>query len=144
MTFINEYVSDEDIRKYRLDDLWDRTHPRQPWRGTHRHSWTIDRNRNTYLMLIRSGREMKSANRFEFLLWWDGNEIYLDLEREGNANFRTGEGSGKWHLRNPHQLASIDAAKSNEIAAALKAALLQYGFSGVEHQLKNYVVHTAF
>jgi hypothetical protein len=56
MPFVNEYVSDDDIEKYRLDELWLRYHPEyKSVPSIYRHNWTIDRERNTYFMVVGGG-----------------------------------------------------------------------------------------
>ena len=54
MTYINEFISDEDRQKYKIDDL------EKYYKGllgsvSTRGGWTIDREKNSYLIHIKSG-----------------------------------------------------------------------------------------
>lgn len=143
MTFINEYVSKENIEKYQLEALWKRTHLGQTPIGDS-YSWTFNNERNIFLMLIRSGNEMETANDHTFLLWWDGSEISLQLKREGNANYRTNEGHATWHLKRLNIPPDFQAATVEEVTDVVKQALTHYGFMGAHRTLKNYAVNFSF
>ena len=51
MAFVNEYISDEDVEKYTIRQLREELHAnyatREHW------EWTIDRERDAYLVRIR-------------------------------------------------------------------------------------------
>ena len=58
MAFVNEYISDEDVEKYGIRQLRDELHAnyatREHW------EWTIDRERDAYLMRLRNlGRDLE-------------------------------------------------------------------------------------
>lgn len=143
MPFENEYVSAEDIEKYKLDDLWKRTHLGQA-KLAGRHSWTIDKEKSVFLMFIRSGHEIDTANIFTALLWWNGQEIYLELERVGNANIKQQEGHGTWHLRSIEIPSNFKAATIEEIKEVVKEALTKYGLMGVYLSVQKYFVNFSF
>jgi hypothetical protein len=68
MSFVNERISPEDVKTYRLEEI------DQHYRGTASRVWCIDRDRDTYLRMVQaSGREQ--TNGFVWTLWWKGQLI---------------------------------------------------------------------
>ena len=59
MAFVNEYISKEDIEKYHLDELEKKYHIPIC-------SWTIDRERNNFLIHEGTGRKKESQMNFFF------------------------------------------------------------------------------
>ena len=66
MTFVNEYISQEDIEKYHLDELEKKHHIPV-------YSWTIDRERDNFLIYEGSGR--KEASQMNFFFFYHKGEI---------------------------------------------------------------------
>jgi len=75
MSFINEYISDEDRERYKLDEV-DR---RFVVGGTSSNEWTIDKEREIYLRHVASGRE-EFSRESTWTFFWKGFFIVIDLE----------------------------------------------------------------
>lgn len=123
MAFVNEYISDDDIKKYNIEEI-----DRQFLKTTFRPDWTVDRERETYLRLVASGRE-EFANEKDFTFLWQGSLLVVRLKENGGGA-RGGEG---W---SDYQLVKIDLPeqliqKEEDILADLRASLTAYKGGGV-------------
>ena len=144
MTFINEYVSDEDVKKYKLQEMWDEYHPYSKGRVKpyFRHTWTIDREKNIFFIPARTGRE-EFSNQTVCILWMEGVELSVTIRKSGWANIKEGKGSVSWDLdriRKPENC----AIKDKEIIQVLKEALVVYGYRGILRSLPDYTVDFKF
>jgi hypothetical protein len=143
MAFVNEYATDEDIEKYDLNGVWDKYHPAR--KGKYylgqRPSFTIDRERNIYFKMIRSGR-FDESNRTTALVWIDGRHAVVELDYIDCLNsegIKSDPYRIKWKLVGYHPDPSILQSKK-QIMAILNEALIVYGYSGARKQLPNTVV----
>lgn len=136
MTFVNEFVSDEDIKKYDLPSVWMKIKGSTPFQ----YLWTINHKRNVFLIEYSGGRE-ELSNHIDFALWWDG---YIHKARliknndrlEGLENLTT-----TWQLIGVDTDIDIDSVHSKEqVLNALKDALRAYRLLGASVPVKN---HTA-
>lgn len=134
MAFVNEWVSDEDIKKYDLPSVWMKV----TWDTPIQYVWTVDRERNTFLIPYASGRE-EFSNHHDFVLWWDGElhkaRLIKNNDRlDGLENLTT-----TWHLigidSDPGSVHSKE-----KVLAMLKEALRGYRLSGVVWPVQS---HTA-
>ena len=76
MTFVNEYASEEDIKKYNLEELKLRYHVhlrRTGW-PYKKHMWTIDREKQIFLICVDHGRE-EHSNRHIWVMRTQDEEI---------------------------------------------------------------------
>lgn len=124
MTFVNEYVSTEDAKKYDLDSI-NRRFGKDP---AIRYQWTINRISDVFLMWISAGRE-EFAGRQVFALGWKGLVFPVHMESEGHGRLAE-KTTTIWRLAGvdlPPQLTS----QREEIIQALKAALTEYKVSGI-------------
>lgn len=140
MTFINEFVSDDDVKKFKLNEMWDRYHPysKGDMNVGFRHSWTIDREKNIFFIPARSGRE-EHSNRKECILYWKGIELKVILIKHGLS-----PGPGvRWEV-NSVQKPNVEVIPESEILSTLKAALGVYGYRGVWRQVDEYQVEFDF
>lgn len=124
MAFVNEWVSDEDIKKYDLPSVWMKVKGSTPFQ----YVWTVDRERNAFLIPYASGRE-EFANQGDFVLWWDGElhkaRLISNYNHGGYENVTT-----TWHL------VGIDSDPGSihnkeDIVAMLKEALRGFRLDGV-------------
>lgn len=118
VTFINEITSDEDVKKFGLEEI-----DKKYRHLTFRSGWTIDRERNIYLRKVESGRE-EYANQAGFTLYWKGTLIYVALSSKGGGE-RGGAGWTEWTLRSINIPAELQD-KREVIIADLKEALTAY------------------
>jgi len=120
MAFVNEFVPQED--KARID--WNSIpRPIYRLRPIHPYRWTIDRERDVFLMKTEQGRE-EASNQYEFLFWWKGVPTRIRLEKSW-----PGKNTLRWHRLGffvPEPLRAIEP----EIIEVLKEALTVYGFDG--------------
>jgi hypothetical protein len=146
MPFVNEYATEEDFEKFDLNGLWDQYHPFQKgdyyW-GT-KANFTIDRERNVFLMVISiGGRETPSST--SILLWINGEKVLVHLKRAAG-------GSGKIDARPFHivwDFVSVRADKNcnvsqEEIFNLVREAMSVYGFGGILRQIPETVVSFNF
>lgn len=135
MAFVNEYMSDDDIKKYgieEIDKFFNKAHY-QP-------SWTVDRDRNVYLRYVQSGRE-ETSQEWDFTYYWKGHLLFVRLHVEGGGK-RGGDGwssYSKLRMGLPEQYYLLNAvflpealkANEAEIKADLKEALIAFRDFGV-------------
>jgi hypothetical protein len=122
MAFVNEYISKEDIEKYHLDELKKKYNLRI-------HSWTIDRERNIYLICNGKGREEESQMKFFFLfrkgeisehtIWQffdhPNKTLIWEMQRYGAPEYKSRD----------------EQQKYEQLHADLRDALRAYGLAGV-------------
>jgi len=75
MAFVNEYISLEDVNKYRIDEIEKRAH--FDFNGS-RH-WTIDRQRDIYFREMQRGREEFHSHTLN-AFYWKGKLIWVRLQ----------------------------------------------------------------
>lgn len=132
MAFINEFVSEADVKIYGLDGIWDACHPLRKGERPFgfRYAWSIDRDRRIFLMWVGAGRE-EFSNRLEFALWWNGNLLTATLDDVGKE-----KNSKTWDLINIR--IPTDFKNGNaDVVSVLKEALIVYGYRGAQAQLPN-------
>ncbi|WP_422193895.1 hypothetical protein [Aquabacterium sp.] len=125
MPYSNELVTPADIEHYDLNSLWKRYY--FVFTGL---SWTIDRESESYLLLVRRNPEDMSTMAFAFL--WDGELKEELLHMDGN---RAADGRYliRWRLlTKPLNAAPSGPATHHQARlAALKAALTAYKSRGL-------------
>jgi len=134
MAFVNEYVSEEDVKKYDLESVWKKV----TWDTPLQYVWTVDREQNAFLIAYASGRE-EFSNQIDFALCWD-REIHTARLVKNNDRL-----NGIENLVTNWRLIGIDCAAGSmhskeEVLAILKDALSAYKLAGVAIPVKN---HTA-
>lgn len=132
MTFINEYISAENIKKYDIEALDKRFH-----KGHHKPSWTVDHARDMYLRYMTQEHE-EFSNYLTFCFYWKGVVIDVVVIATGGGT-RNGEQWGHYKLLR-WNLAKNFAAQDGEIKADMKEAFIARRDSGV---LSNSTVFTA-
>ncbi len=144
MTFVNEYASEEDVKNYKLEDVMLRYHAVHKKTGyPYGYKWTIDREKETYLMSVKSGKEERS-NRQTWILKIKGHEIEIVTDRVGKAQKYTDVPYvANWDLVTitPKHIESLSY---EEIITILKEALTVYGDNGVDEFVKEPVVKFNF
>lgn len=124
MAFVNEWVCDEDVKSYDLDAVWKKVARDTPIQ----YVWTIDRERNAFLVDYASGRG-EFSNHIDFVLSWNG-EIHKARMIKNNDRL-----DGIENLTTTWQLVGIDSnpgtvQEPTEVVALLKEALIGYRLSG--------------
>lgn len=131
MTFINEYIPEEDIKKYHIK----KTDEKFVIGGTQARDWTVDRKRNMYLRNVANGRE-ETRGETEWIFYWQNELLYLQLTLADTTGSPGKAGWIHWKLRritafDSHQLPPHLQLKYSDIIADLKRALKGYKDAGV-------------
>lgn len=118
MGYVNEFASDEDVRKYGLEAINKRFR-----KVDVKYGWTIDREKNVYLRWLHSGRE-DECDENKFLLCWEGELLIAELKRKGDG-VRGGPGWTHWSMINMNLPSSLEKHRQ-EILKELKQALAAF------------------
>ncbi|MCG8066907.1 MAG: hypothetical protein JAY84_03525 [Candidatus Thiodiazotropha taylori] len=139
MAFVNDYATDEEIEKYDLYGIWDRFHPLR--KGKYyigqRPNFTIDREKNIFLLKVGSGGR-ENSSILKFLLWIDHKDVVIDLEKAkgSSENVQDNPYIIIWDIVKYYAQSDIQYSK-DEILLLLKDALNVYGLLGVYRQVPN-------
>lgn len=122
MAFVNEYISKDDIEKYRLEEI-------NKTRHLVIHSWTIDRERDIFLIHNGRGREEESQMSF-FILYRQGeitnHTIWQFFDRPNKTLVWEMQRYGEPHYKNIEE-----QQKYEQLHADLRDALTAFGLAGV-------------
>lgn len=154
MTFVNEFVPEEDVKKYDLDGLLNSYNPyslnKLPHAGF-KHSWTVDRERGGYFLPVKTVEEVGASGRNEptnrkiFVLGWQDKtfSVELALSPETSSKIHAVPFKIVWELVRitPSELPDVLTKEILEIA---KEALAVYGLWGVHRQVPNTSVEFKF
>ena len=132
MAFVNEYISDEDFKKYGLAEI----DKKFIVGGTNARDWTIDRERGIYLrnVAMGGGNEPEIFNQTTWTFYWHDEPITLRLDLIGGRGGRGEPGWSHWKLvwvRGGHGLPQHLKPYKAEFLHDLKEALLAYKDFGV-------------
>lgn len=121
MAFMNEYISEDDRKKYGIDGIDEDLKRRAQVRNR---DWTIDHEREIYLRVINRGRE-ESRNLSVWHFYWHGELMTVWLELMEAGGERGGHGWSHYRLDKsrgdfvpPHL-----QGQREEVIADLRAAL---------------------
>jgi hypothetical protein len=145
MAFVNEFVSEEEIAKYGLDDLMKR-HDNFSWafgrpKGF-RHEWVIDRERSAFLLTYKRGSKLgPSGNPMptsERSIWLriGARDYYFVIDREPGGS--TSQKDVPYRIIWRVSASNIRYGSDNErleVEGLVREALVAYGFSGAWSQL---------
>lgn len=148
MAFVNEYVSEEDIKKYKLEEDWIRRNPHYRPEGRPAScplKWTIDRDRNIYFMVVGGGGSEANDLGMPCILNWQGKEISvtLKLAKGSSDNLNNAPFMRVWDLIKIGA-SRLEGISDKEILQTLKEALTIYGYSGAHRQVPNTIVKFNF
>ncbi len=134
MAFINEEVSEADAINYDFAKL-SRLFHKDEWQL--KSWWTIDRDRNIFLICLGTGRE-EFCMQHRFLFWWDGVvlDIRLDGTKEGNP---FGKIISRWDSLSLGIPTDFPSTR-DDLIGTLKEALTVFKWHGYDNQ---DVEHTA-
>ena len=141
MAFVNEYASDEDIEKYKLNKIWDRyfIHEKGKYFRGSKPSFTIDREKEIFLMVLGGGA-VEAGYQYKFLLCINGIELLAYVNKlGGSADLSESPYRIVWSLVKVDKPSEIGISES-DIFEIIKEALIVYGYRGAKKQLPNTVV----
>ncbi|WP_459873702.1 hypothetical protein [Endothiovibrio diazotrophicus] len=151
MVFVNEIVSEEEVKIENLDALHKKYNP-MGWRKGRpvgfSHSWTIDRDLGSYFIVLCSIREIGQTGNPQptgkklCVLKWRGTliRIVIELDPGSSSEFKETPFMNIWNLL---EIDAPDASRS-EVVSILKEALKVYGYRGAFRQIRNTVVEFNF
>ena len=147
MAIINEYVSQEDIKKYNLEKLVKKYEFYPRYLQIDSISWTVDKERDIWL--IRCAEEYNpdidhaGTREHIFTLYYKGVDIEVRvwLEEDSQTNIYISPFIVIWRFLSVDP-SSFDGVDENEIKEVLKEFLTVYGDSGVwaQKEAKNAIV----
>ena len=142
MAFVNEYASDEDIKKYKLNEIWDRYHIHAKgkyYRGK-RPYFTIDRERDIFLMTV-SGEKVNDVFRYKFLLLVQGFDVVacVNKVKGGSSSTKDRPYVIIWDLSKIDKPDQLDVSEE-DLVEILKKAITVYGRDGIREQIPDTVV----
>ncbi|HSH72871.1 MAG TPA: hypothetical protein VK974_07425 [Methylophilaceae bacterium] len=147
MAFINEYVSDEDIKKYKFDEKFMYRHPEyKSLPAFFKPYWAIDRERNTYVKWINGANPaIEDIVWKDFELYWEGSSFIFRLTHA--------KGCSKVFTDDPYLIvwnlikmtpADLESNLKEKVLALFKEGLQVYGYQSISRQIPNTVVKFNF
>jgi hypothetical protein len=132
MAFVNEYVSEEDDKKYGLEVIDERYFKGHALGYT---NWTRDRERDIYLRFMRDGGE-EERNKKTFVLFWKGTLIEVVLDFVRNEKTVQGSKTKVWAMR------GMDAPwwEKNQEVRALTHKVLEENRAQIISDLKEAMI----
>jgi hypothetical protein len=147
MPFANEHASENDVKKFELRKIWNGFHIPFQQIGLDENfhfPWTVDHERNIFLMRVHVGRE-ELSNRCTFVLAIEGTLLTAILDRAtgSTANIRKETGKSVWDLVRLDIPSGIDVDRDKALTLLIEA-LMTYGYRGVDRVLRHYAVEFSF
>jgi hypothetical protein len=154
MAFVNEIVSEDEVKQLGLDAVvakFDRKYWRKGRPVGFSHNWTIDRERDIFLMQVKIVETTGAtglatpSRRSVWILVWHGVIIRVELEKlaESSSAFTDSPFRVVWGLF-ALDSTEIPGIPKQEVLRVLKDALEVYGFWGAHRQLPNTIVEFRF
>ena len=127
MSFVTEVISEEDSKAYKIESIWKKYNKNTFYPDRRR--WTIDRDRNVFLLRISAGRaDLSNISRFILVIGEADFLIELTLDTgigiENNMKYT-------WSLERTSSLRDSSVSES-ELKKILKSALIEYGLGLIE------------
>lgn len=140
MAFVNEFVSDEDIKKHGLDEL-KKKYNNWSWRegrpSTFRHSWTVDRERDIFVLPLFSWNDDRSdrpmpTRRQSWVIDWHGRRAIAVIDRapDSSSELKDSPYRINWVLIDLDLSYAGDMSREQALMA-FKEALTVYGHLGM-------------
>ncbi len=147
MVFINEYISEEDRRKYKIDELFLERNPQHKkvpeyWEL----HWCRDKNRDLYLMSAGLTNQAVCEDVVEYFNFYVNGELFKYTLRHGpgcSINFSEDPYVVSWELVNV-QKPSNTVLSIKDVTSLFKEALIAYGCDGRNEWIKNMEVKFSF
>ena len=88
MAFVNEYISEENIKKYDIEAL-----DKKYNKGFNKPDWTVDHERDMYLRYINSGRE-EFSDEYTFCFYWQAQLFEMTFKVNGGGGYEVANCGG--------------------------------------------------
>ena len=159
MAFVNEYISDENIEKFQINELMNSYQVEQGYRGQkpfpdkyYKHHWTIDKERESWFMWVDTPHDSLEPSRYTgerfFIFNYQDKNIEVVLRKvfeESSSKLTDNPFNVVWRLDciTPE---SIEELSHEDIVELVKEALNVYGVEGVEISIptENIIVTCKF
>jgi len=140
MAFINEYISDEDVEKYQINELMNSYQGEGQFPDEfYHHRWTINKEKESWFMWVHVPTDpldyTRSTGERIFILHYKSKNIEIILRKifEESSEIKTDNPFYvTWkldHIKKPEALKNI---LDEEIIEVLKEALMAYGTRGIK------------
>lgn len=136
MAFVNEYVSEEDIKKYGLEAI-----DKRYFRADYKTEWTRDKERDMYLRFMRHGGEDGVSQQI-FAFYWMGNLLEVGVTFQGGG-MRDGKRWKWWTLRYLSLPKELELHRE-EILEDLRDAMSAYGAAGLAVSSTDFTITCEF
>ena len=141
MAFVNEYISQEDIQKYSLNELW-ASYRSKDDKVPDGKEWVIDRDRECWLMDTARVRDYntdhQNTSEYIWTLHCKGTNIEVRIEYVPGLS-TPGHCNMAWKLLSLSP-SSLDTLSNKEMIKILEEALQVYGYWGIHEQKPNTTV----
>lgn len=147
MAFVNEYISEEDRSKYKIDESFLKRKPQykevpEYWEP----HWCRDKDRNLFLMEAGGTNQSYDSDVVDYFEFFLNGGTYIFTLRRGEGcsrNLREDPFVINWELVDVK--APVNTRESTKEAIKLfKEALGVFGYSGVTYPVKNTLVNCSF
>lgn len=143
MTFVNEYVSKDDIKRHGFDRIYFDNHPASAEiPETYRPDWTIDRDNSAVLRKVGGANTARESEHWiEFRLDIRDQSFYVKLNRgQGSGSYRDVPYRIVWD-----RIVAIDPQEFRDVSreemlTRLKEGLTVYGDGGVHSYVRDVLV----
>ncbi len=132
MAFINEYISEEDLKKYSIEEIDEN----YMVGATNARDWTVDHERKIYLRNVANGRE-EFAHRTDWTFYWQGELITFRMEIKKTGGKFKGPSWGHKKITRIDIPDSI-LSQRTEILEDIRKALEAYKDGGVFARATTY------
>lgn len=147
MAFVNEYISEKDTKKYKIDDSVFKYNPllsKDALPSDWKPMWTVDKVRGDFFIRMNVGRE-ELSNRVTCMFFYNGHEYKIEIDNLGDGKLKFSDTPYLiiWGLVKITPL-SEGSFSHKELIASLKEALTIYGYGGIRKQIPNTIVKFTF
>lgn len=132
MTFINEFISDEDMKKYKIKSIDDQF----KFGNTNSDSWTIDKKNNMFLKKLAKDRIDDYGRIWVYWIFlWEGNLFVITTENVDSNHAKRGQ--FYWLHKKIRKLAffekdlPLNNALQTKLLKSLRKAFMVYADGGV-------------
>ena len=86
MAFVNEYISEENIKKYDIEVL-----NKKYYKAHHKSHWTVDHERDMYLRYMCKGRE-EFGDQYTVCFYWQAQLFEMTFKVDGGGYYMAHSG----------------------------------------------------
>ena len=139
MAFINEYISEENIEKYQINELMNSYSKYKDFpKEFYPHRWTIDKERESWFMWVHDPADpldyTRATGESIFILHYKGENIEIvlrDVFEESSSKLTDNPFYVTWKLDRINKPEALKNVSDEEIIEVLKEALNAYGTRGI-------------